>query len=78
MKKQPDINDLHFAVLASDILLFCVRGNELLVRLIAVECLPFFPGMSGLPGGLVKPLETAEQTVKRLLVEKAGVAPGKV
>ncbi len=66
---------LRFAILAVDIALFTVRDNTLLVRLIAVHRPPHFPDGRGLPGGLIDPKETAEETVRRLLPAKAGIHP---
>jgi len=72
--KQPSQKDLHFAVLATDVALFSVRDNMLLVRLVSVNRPPYFPNTQGLPGGLIDPKETAEEAVARHLETKAGVA----
>lgn len=63
-----------FAVLATDVLLFSFYDNELLVKLIKINRPPYFKNIWGFPGGLVKPKETAEQAVARIVFEKAGLA----
>jgi 8-oxo-dGTP diphosphatase len=75
MKKQalPSQKELKFAILATDIALFTLRDGKLLVRLISVDRPPFFTDMSGLPGGLIRPDETAEDAVLRHIEEKAKV-----
>jgi 8-oxo-dGTP diphosphatase len=71
MKKRPLTPEhLRFAVIAVDIALFTIRDNELLVRLIRVNRPPLFSNSQGLPGGLIDPKETAEETAKRLIRTK--------
>lgn len=67
-----------FAVLATDIALFTVKDNQLFVRIITVNRPPHFPGIPGLPGGLISPTETADQAVERLIQEKAHIQSSKV
>lgn len=62
---------IRFAILATDVAIFSLRDDKLLVRLMQVDRPPFFVGVPGLPGGLIKPEETAEQAAKRLIKEKA-------
>ena len=72
IKKAP--KKLYFAVLAADTLLFTLRDGKLYIRLIPVHLPPHFNNLSGLPGGLIRPEETAEQTALRLLRDKAHVS----
>lgn len=69
---------LKFAVLATDVALFTVHDNTLLVRLISVNRPPFFVNRLGLPGGLIDPKETAEDAVKRHIEAKALVSSEKI
>lgn len=70
MKKTTTIK---FAILAADTVLFIYKNNELFVRLIKVNRPPHFINAWGLPGGLLHPDETADQTAERNLWEKGGV-----
>lgn len=74
---QPSSEHLRFAVIATDIAMFTIRDGELLVRLIRVHRPPHFPNTKGLPGGLIHPSETAEQTSLRLIEQKGGIESGK-
>lgn len=65
--------DFKFAILATDVVLLTLRDGDLLVRLIDVERPPHFTGVRGLPGGLLRPDETAEDTALRQVTEKANV-----
>lgn len=65
---------LHFAVLAVDVALFRYHDGALQVLLIPVHVPPHFSDARGLPGGLIRPAETAEEAVERILREKTGVA----
>jgi 8-oxo-dGTP diphosphatase len=76
MKKSS--NNLKFAILATDIVVLTIKDNKLLVRLQEVNRPPYFDAVPGLPGGLISPTETAEETVRRLLSEKARLNPSKV
>lgn len=70
---------LRFAVLATDVVLFALKDNELFVRLIAVNRPPAFPeGSRGFPGGLIRPDETAEQAAARIIEQKAGISSKKI
>ncbi len=65
--------NLRFAVLASDIVILALREGELCLRLTRVNRPPYFINRAGLPGGLLLPYETAEETALRLIKEKAGI-----
>ena len=71
MKKTQDEAHLQFAVLAVDVVIFTVREGKLFMRLSNVNRPPFFDNVPGFPGGLIKPQETAEETVSRIIEEKA-------
>lgn len=71
-------NDLKFAIIATDVVLWTTINDQLMVRLISINLPPHFVDKFGLPGGLIKPLENAEQAVKRLLKEKANIEPSKI
>lgn len=78
MKNRGNTKTLRFAVLAADNALFTLKDGLLLVRLISLSKDSPFAGKMGLPGGLVRPEETAEVAALRNIAEKAKVAPGKV
>lgn len=63
-----------FAVLASDVVLFTIRGNELLVRLMHVVRPPHFPDSVGFPGGLMHLNETADDTALRVIRDRGTIA----
>ncbi len=69
----PRLKDLRFAVLATDVAAFRIVEGELLVLLGRVNVPPFYVNRWGLIGGLIRPDETAEQSVDRLLRDKAGI-----
>jgi 8-oxo-dGTP diphosphatase len=75
---QSNNQELRFAVLAADVVLWTIKENELWLRLIPVNITPHFVNLAGLPGGLISPTETAEQSVERLITAKAQVASSKV
>jgi 8-oxo-dGTP diphosphatase len=68
---------LHFAVIATDVAILTLRDDELLVRLMDVDRAPHFNHVPGLPGGLVRPDETAEDAVRRIIREKAELTPSR-
>jgi len=74
MKKDPQSTNIHFAALAVDVVCFRVLEGELqvLVGKVVSEENPF-KGKWALVGGLVRVDETAEQSVGRLLKDKAGI-----
>jgi len=59
-------NRFKFAVIATDIIVFTIKNNELSVLLIQMEKEPFH-GFWALPGGLVKPSERVDSSAKRNL-----------
>lgn len=65
--------DIRFAVLATDVVVFRVHDNRLQVLLRKVEGNPHFPNHWGIIGGLIRPSETAEESVARHLKDKAGL-----
>ncbi len=72
--KKPNTRDLKFAVLATDIAIFAIHEGILKVLLIDVNVPPFFKNTFGLPGGLIAPNETAEDSVYRHMKSKAGIS----
>lgn len=71
-KKAPE--HIRFAVLATDVACFTVRDDgKLCIRLITVNRPPHFPGIPGLPGGLLDPKETAEKAAMRHLTTKGNI-----
>ena len=77
MKKE-NIQHIKFAVLAVDTVVFTIRDGNLLVRLVNVNRPPHFENILGIPGGLIRPEETAEETAKRMIEDKAGIRPSVV
>src|SRR3989344_3256403 len=73
--KQPTPKELHFAALATDVVIFAIREDALEVLLIDVNAPPFYKHMLGIPGGLIRPDETADDSVHRHMTAKAGLAP---
>ena len=69
----PKEHELRFAVLAVDTVAFRLHNNGLEILLIKVEN-PDFKDMEGLPGGLIKPKETADQAAVRHLTDKGGLS----
>ena len=81
MTKEIQDQNIHlkFAVLATDVVLFALKDNELFVRLITVDRPPAFPeGSRGFPGGLILPNETAEQAAARIIEQKADISAKKI
>jgi 8-oxo-dGTP diphosphatase len=70
MKKN---NNLKFAIIATDIVLFSYINNQLCVRLINCKNEEDFPKMKCLPGGLIGLKETSDIAAKRILKEKANI-----
>lgn len=68
---------LHFAVLATDVVIMTLRDDEVLVRLMDVDRPPHFKHVPGFPGGLIQPNETAEDAARRIIREKAGLSPSR-
>ncbi|OHA63091.1 MAG: hypothetical protein A2842_02645 [Candidatus Wildermuthbacteria bacterium RIFCSPHIGHO2_01_FULL_48_25] len=74
-RKKPSTKELHFAVLATDVVIFTIHEKILKVLLIDVHIPPFYKHMLGVPGGLIRPHETADASVRRHLKGKTGVVP---
>ncbi len=74
------INNEHirFAVLATDVVVFSFNERGLLTRLIKVDRPPFFINSRGLPGGLIDPKETADESAKRIVEKKIGISASKL
>lgn len=70
----PAPEDIRFAVLATDVVVFRVHDGRLQVLLRKVEGNPHFPDDWGIIGGLIRPTETAEESVDRHLRDKAGLS----
>lgn len=67
-------NELRFATIATDVAIFCIEEKKLRVLLIPIDLPPHFPNTYGLPGGLILPHETADDSVLRHSKNKAGIA----
>ncbi len=74
MSSQDTNNDLKFAVLATDIVVFRYFEHKLQVLLIDVYSPSVFVGKKAFPGGLIHPVETAEDSVLRLVEDKGGIS----
>lgn len=66
---------IKFAALAADAVVLSFLEGVLNVRLITTQ-VPAFKDKRALPGALIRPHETADQTVVRVLAEKAGIHAG--
>ena len=69
----PTPQELRFAVLATDVVVFRITDGELVVLLGRVNVPPHFIDAWGVIGGLIRPDETADQSVDRHLRDKAGL-----
>ncbi len=78
MNNAPQHGPERFAVLATDVVLFTINDNTLLVRLMAVNRPPYFEGTPGLPGGLIDPNETADEAAHRHIEAKGMVSHKKM
>lgn len=65
--------DLKFAILATDVVLFTLEDDVLKVLLIDVDLPPYYVNGYALPGGLILPNETADDSVNRHLQNKVGI-----
>lgn len=72
--RAPEI--FRFAVLAADTALFTIRDRQLYTRLISVNRPPHYINALAMPGGLLKPSETAEEAAHRHLYEKTAITSG--
>jgi 8-oxo-dGTP diphosphatase len=70
----PSKENLRFAIISTDVVLFTIRDDSLNVLLIPVDKPPHFIKSQGFPGGLIHPKETGEQAAKRLIAEKGGIS----
>ena len=72
MKKLPRSAPAHlrFAVVASDAVIFMVKGGTLYVRVIPVHRPPHYKNAKAFPGGVLRPEETAEKATHRLIADK--------
>jgi len=64
-------NQIKFAVIATDIVVFTLKNEELSVLLMKMEKEPF-QGLWAVPGGLVNPSETVENSAKKNLFNILG------
>jgi 8-oxo-dGTP diphosphatase len=80
MKQPPPLapSHLRFAVLATDVALFTIKGGELMVRVMNVNRAPQFINIPGLPGSIIHPEETAEVAAGRVIAERGGIDPKKI
>lgn len=72
-KIKPNPEHLRFAVIAVDAVTFAYINNQIHILLGAVSPDNPFKGKKAHIGGLVFPEETTDQSVKRLLKDKAGI-----
>ncbi|MDP3727329.1 MAG: NUDIX domain-containing protein [bacterium] len=72
MRTAPPPKRLKFSIIATDTVLLAVQGGELKVLLMKVDRPPFYTDHWGVPGGLIRPRETADVAARRHLWEKAG------
>lgn len=68
----PD-TELKYSIIATDGAIFTILDGALNILLIPVHIVPFFERMQGLPGGLIAPDETAEDSVFRHIRNKTGL-----
>lgn len=61
-----------YAVLATDVAIFTVAGNELKILLIKMQKEPYLKHWA-LPGGLIEPKETAEKAARKHLHKRTGI-----
>ena len=65
---------LRFAVVAVDAAIFTFLNEQLCVLLMPINLPPHYPNSQGLPGGIIKPQETTEEAVERVLAEKVALS----
>lgn len=75
MKRNTKTNagELVFAVLATDVAIFTIDKGSLKVLLIDINIPPYYKNKLGIPGGLILPEETAEESVLRHIKKKANI-----
>ncbi|MCR4323279.1 MAG: NUDIX domain-containing protein [Candidatus Azambacteria bacterium] len=72
-KRAPE--KMRFAALATDVVLCTVLDEKLKVLLMQIDLPPHYKNTWALPGSLIRPNETAIDTAKRLLADKAKIDP---
>ncbi|OGZ07459.1 MAG: hypothetical protein A3C93_03145 [Candidatus Lloydbacteria bacterium RIFCSPHIGHO2_02_FULL_54_17] len=70
--RSPAPEDIRFAVIATDVVIFTILDKKLKVLLIPIRG-THFKNAHGFPGGMILPEETADDSVKRHMKNKAGV-----
>lgn len=78
MAPTKDSGPIKFAIVSVDAAVFSIRDGALVVRLIRTNRPPHFLNAPALPGGLVLPKETAEETALRIIRDKAQISASKV
>ena len=75
MKKseQKNIRSLRVAIASVDAVLFTVMDDGIYVFLVPIDRPPFYTNVHGLPGGVIGPHETAEESALKHLREKAHI-----
>lgn len=68
------ITDLRIAIASVDVVIFSMINNHLHVFLIPIDKPPFYIDLRGLPGGVIGPKETADESVLRHLKEKSNIS----
>lgn len=75
---KPTVNNLRFAVLAVDTVVLTYHDDRLFVRLMSVNVPQHFRDKPGLPGGLIAPNETAEQSSRKHVEQKTHIKSGRI
>jgi 8-oxo-dGTP diphosphatase len=73
VSKAIEPHEIRFAVLAVDVAVMAILDDRLHVLLIPIHLPPQIVHAKGLPGGMVRPRETAEEAVTRHLAEKGNL-----
>lgn len=68
----PPQKNIRFAVIATDVVIFTIRDQQLQVLLIPINS-AYFKNLQGFPGGMILPEETADDSVRRHMKVKADV-----
>jgi 8-oxo-dGTP diphosphatase len=77
MKKNIDksVNELRYSVLAVDAVIFSIIKDKLCVFTINTNITGYYKNTPALPGGVILNSETAEQALKRHLINKTKIKP---
>ncbi len=77
MKKNIDksVNELRYSVLAVDAVIFSIIKDKLCVFTINTNITSYYKNTPALPGGVILNNETAEQALKRHLINKTKIKP---